>query len=67
MDHVFFSMNFLTFDLKMIIVSFNCTMKGGFIFPVTSPYQAEAYDNLDRCPPVAQHFPYAAMIPQYSQ
>ena len=31
-------------------------MKGGFIFPVTSPYQAEAFDNLNQCPTAAQHF-----------
>lgn len=41
----------------MIILSFDCTMKAGFIFPVTSPYQAEAYDNLNRRPPAARRFP----------
>lgn len=40
----------------MIILSFDCTMKAGYTFPVTSPYQAEAYDNLNRCPTVARHF-----------
>lgn len=31
-------------------------MKAGLIFPVTSTYQAEAYDNLNRCPTAAQRF-----------
>lgn len=59
----FFNVIFLvlsTFPLlwleMMIILSFDCTMKAGYTFPVTSPYQAEAYDNLNRCPTVARHF-----------
>lgn len=64
-DHDFFFFNVIflvlsTFPLlwleMMIILSFDCTMKAGYTFPVTSPYQAEAYDNLNRCPTVARHF-----------
>lgn len=38
-------------------------MKGGLIFPVTSHYQAEAFDNLSQSPAVAQHFLSPSVFP----